>query len=280
MKNCYMLDVHLANKCNLHCDGCNHWSNYNFSEVFSEETLTKWAKPWSKRLNPERINLLGGEPLLNKECKEIVYSYRKLFPNSINKIFTNALLLSKQDWLYECLLKTNTALVITFHSRNERYLKKFKKELEYLKTWGEWTFEKDTWFRNVYNINGVEVEIRDMKNHWYRTYKGNGINAKPHTDNNQRKSWEVCISKNSIQLYNGSLHKCGPITYLNDFLDKYNLKNTPEWEPYSQYKGISPTCSDRELEIFLKKEDEFICTMCPANPEKVSDKEIFKLKER
>ena len=25
--------------------------------------------------------------ILNRECKEIVYTYRKLFPNSINKLF-------------------------------------------------------------------------------------------------------------------------------------------------------------------------------------------------
>tara|TARA_Y100000356_G_scaffold7440_1_gene5457 strand:- start:231 stop:1082 length:852 start_codon:yes stop_codon:yes gene_type:complete len=275
----YMLDVHVANKCNLHCDGCNHWSNYNFSEVFTNNTLEEWATPWSKRLNPERINLLGGEPFLNRECKEIVYTYRKLFPNSINKLFTNAFLLSKQDWLYDCLLETNTALVITFHSRDKRYLKKFKKELEYLKTWGKWTFEKDTWFRNVYNINGVEVEIRDMKNHWYRTYIGNGYNAKPYKDNDKRKSWEECVSKNSIQLYNGLLHKCGPITYLKDFLKKYNLQNDEDWVNYYNYIGLSPNCTDESLKEFLLREEEDICGMCPAHPNKVSDKEIFKLTE-
>ena len=98
-----MLDVHLANACNLHCDGCNHWSNYSFKEIFSNETLYEWAEPWSKRLNPERINLLGGEPLLNKECEQIVNTYRKLFPKSVIKLFTNGLLLSKQQWLYNCL---------------------------------------------------------------------------------------------------------------------------------------------------------------------------------
>ena len=39
MISCYMLDVHIANRCNLNCDGCNHWSNYGFKEIFSAETL-------------------------------------------------------------------------------------------------------------------------------------------------------------------------------------------------------------------------------------------------
>ena len=40
---CYMMDVHVANRCNLNCDGCNHWSNYGFKEIFSAKTLYNWA---------------------------------------------------------------------------------------------------------------------------------------------------------------------------------------------------------------------------------------------
>lgn len=276
---CYMLDVHVTNSCNLHCDGCNHWSNYGFIESFSCDTLTQWAKPWAERLIPERINLLGGEPLLNKECQEIVYSYRNLFPDSTNKLFTNAFLLSKQDWLYDCLKETNSVLVITFHSRNPKYLEKFKKEISCLKEWGQQKLVKETWFRKVYNINGVEVEIRDMKSHWYRTYKGHGKNAKPYTDNNPRKSWEECVSKHSMQLYHGKLHKCGAITYLKDFLEKYNLQEDKDWVNYYNYKGLSPDSTDNELINFLYKKEESICGMCPANPEKVNDKEVFILRE-
>ena len=58
MISCYMLDVHIANRCNLNCDGCNHWSNYGFKEVFSKNTLYQWAKPWAKIIKPERVNLL------------------------------------------------------------------------------------------------------------------------------------------------------------------------------------------------------------------------------
>ena len=74
--SCYMLDVHIANRCNLNCDGCNHWSNYGFQEIFSRKTLYDWAKPWSKIVKPERVNLL------NKECSKIMEDYRSLFSDS------------------------------------------------------------------------------------------------------------------------------------------------------------------------------------------------------
>ena len=273
---CPMLDVHLANRCNLNCDGCNHWSNYGFKEVFSRNTLYEWAEPWSKIVRPKRVNLLGGEPFLNKECDKIVKDYRKLFPDSILKLFTNGFIMSKQDWLQDTLRKNQCVLVITLHSDEKTYLKKFKNELQCLNNWGNPTVKMKTWFRTVFDYDGIEVEIRDMRGHWYKTYTGNGYSAKPFKDKMPRQSWENCVSKHSIQLYHGKLHKCGAITYLNDFLNKYNLLEDKDWKPYSNYKGLSPNESLNKINQFFKNEDEWICGMCPSNPDKKQSKEVFK----
>ncbi len=275
----YMLDVHLTNRCNLHCDGCNHWSNYSLSGLFSNATLRAWAEPWTEKVSPRRINLLGGEPFLNKEYPEIIATYRSLFPDSTLKIFTNGFLLSKQHGLHECLKENNAILIVTDHSRDPRYRGKLDKELSTIASWGERRLKKETWFRKVYDLNGVEVEIRDMKGHWYKTYTGNGVNARPYKDNNPRKSWEECVSKNSVQLYQGKLYKCGTIAYLNDFLEKFELREHPDWAGYCNYQALSPECTDGELKQFLLREEEEICRMCPAHPEKVSDKEVFVIKK-
>ena len=198
---CYMMDVHVANRCNLNCDGCNHWSNYGFKEIFSAKTLYNWAEPWSKIIKPERINLLGGEPLLNKECNKIVEQYRSLFPDSTIKLFTNGFTLSKHPWLPDTLRKNDCILVITLHSDEKTYLKKFKNELQCLNNWGNSTVKMKTWFRTVFDYEGIEVEIRDMRGHWYKTYTGNGYTAKPYKDEKPRESWENCVSKHSCLLY-------------------------------------------------------------------------------
>jgi hypothetical protein len=275
MINCYMIDIHLSNACNLMCEGCNHWSNYGFDEIFSAKTLKEWAEPWSKLLNPERINLLGGEPFLNKQCKEIVHCYRDLFPKSTLKLFTNGFLLSKQDWLIDTLKATNCALVISMHSNEKRYLKKFRKELSWLNNFGNLTVKKKTWFRTLFDLNGIEVEIRDNSNHWYRTYTGNGYTAKPYSDKDPRQSWENCVSKYSVQLYNKKLYKCGTIAYLNDFLNKYDLLEDEDWKPYSKYKGLSSKSSLEDIEKFFKTEEEWICNMCPSDPQNIKSKDVF-----
>lgn len=274
--NAYMIDLHIANACNLTCDGCNHWSNYGFKEKFSYDTIKSWLVPWKDKLSPQRFNILGGEPLLNKDAEKIIYLCKEVFPLAKHKFYTNALLLKNHTkWLFKALKDNDVSLVITLHSRNSRYLNLLKKNLAELKTWGDFDFKKETWFRKLYDISGVEVEIRDMKSHWYKTYTGNGYNARPFADKQPKKSWEECVSKDSIQLYHGALYKCGPIAYLNDFLNKYSLTDNEEWLQYSKYKPLLPNCSDEKLFEFLNREEEFICNMCPANPNRVIDKEIF-----
>ena len=53
------------------------------------------------------------------------------------------------------------------------------------------------------------------------------------------------------------------------------LTTNKEWKQYANYKPLLPTCSDEKLSGFLNREEEFICNMCPANPNRVVDKEIF-----
>ena len=53
------MNVHIANRCNLNLVAVITGQTTDLKEIFTAETL-KWAEPWSKILQPERINLLGG----------------------------------------------------------------------------------------------------------------------------------------------------------------------------------------------------------------------------
>jgi hypothetical protein len=48
---------------------------------------------------------------------------------------------------------------------------------------------------------------------------------------------------------------------------KYQLSD--KWRHYLQYEPLLPDCSDAELQAFLSREDEAVCGMCPANPERI-----------
>ena len=97
------LDIHVTNSCQLKCTGCNHYSNYGIHEHFTENTLVKWAEPWVDRIAFGKIQLVGGEPFLNKELKNICYSYRKLFPNTELLLFTDLTSIKISLTLYKLL---------------------------------------------------------------------------------------------------------------------------------------------------------------------------------
>ena len=243
------LDIHVTNSCQLQCFGCNHYSNYGIHEHFSNSTLTKWAEPWHERVKFGKIQLVGGEPFLNKELKDICYSYRKLFPDTELLLFTNGLLLSKNiNWLYDCLYENNIKLIISLHNKkDQKYLDKFKEQLYDFNNLYNFKLLEKTWFRSLYKVKDIEVEVRtvnetnpkDNKPHWTVTYKGTGPTMQPYNDNNIKESFKQCIVKNSLQLYKYNLWKCPPIAYLDDVLKKFNLKDDNKWKPYLEYEGLS-----------------------------------------
>jgi len=271
-----ILDIHLADKCNLRCDGCNHFSNYGFQEIHSLETIKTWVEPWKNRLIPQNVNLVGGEPFLNKEIFDILPYIRNNFSRNIN-VFTNGLLISKyKNEILEYFNELNINLIVSIQSKTEQtYINKVHKALSELKVSSNKTkVIKKSDYSFYIILDNIRIEVRDMSKHWYRTYKGSGADMKPYSDNKPRQSWENCVSKDSVQLYNGKLYKCNVITYLPATLDKLGIKD-PEWDKYLTYKPLASDCTDHELYLFNLKEEEKICGMCPANPEWISDKKIY-----
>ena len=100
----------------------------------------------------------------------------------------------------------------------------------YLRKSFELKLVEKTWFRSLYKVKDIFIEVRSVNSisphsntsHWNVTYKGRGKSMKPFTDNNIKESWNHCIVKNSLQLYNYNLWKCPPIAYLQDVLKKFN----------------------------------------------------------
>ena len=85
----------------------------------------------------------------------------------------------------------------------------------------------------------------------------------PFEDENPKKSWKHCISKDALQLHEGKLWKCPPLAYLPMQAEKYNL--SAKWDEYLKYKPLEVECTDEELKNFLNKKEESFCSMCPAN---------------
>ena len=249
------LEWHVAHSCNLTCVGCGHFSNHRHTGIVKYDELESWYKSWAHRLDPETIDILGGEPLLNKDIYNILFLTRKYWPDCENlNLQTNGFLLYKYPDLPKVLEETNISISLSKHSTKEAYMKKFAPAEELLLQW-----KKD------YNI---KAEVAPCHTYWFEIYKGYGNNMMPYEDNDAQKSWDNCITgQDCFQLLDNEIYKCAPLAYLPFQKKLYNL--SPKWDPYLKYKPITADCTDKELAEFFARGCESFCSMCPSNPKRM-----------
>ena len=77
------IEFHLAEHCNLGCYSCVQFSQVAEEEYYDIDEFERDVKRLFELTNGliGRIHFLGGEPLLNKNCKD--YFYNKVFNNLI-----------------------------------------------------------------------------------------------------------------------------------------------------------------------------------------------------
>ena len=93
------VEFDVARHCNLRCKGCTHYSNLIDEPIFGDinafsQNLARLGELFDDVL---LINLLGGEPLLNKNIADFVRESRSRFPNASVQVFTNGLLIPTLD---------------------------------------------------------------------------------------------------------------------------------------------------------------------------------------
>jgi hypothetical protein len=88
---------------------------------------------------------------------------------------------------------------------------------------------------------------------------------KPH-NNNPKDAFDMCIQQTCPLLYEGSIYKCSSIALLNRVLNDWKQPITNDWKPYTDYIGITPNSSDREIRQFIQNfgRPHKICSMCPT----------------
>ncbi len=254
------LEVHVTHVCNLHCDGCKHYSNYNHKGRLELSTFREWISAWSKVLRPKKLRLLGGEPTLHPDLPNFLYAARELWPETVTYIGTNGHFLDRHPTLLQALIDTQSRLTLSVHSKDPGYLAKVNPIREGLKKYREET--------------GVDLMETDVTEIWTKNYHGVGASMKPYADKKPQDSWTHCTAKYCMQLHENRLWKCAPVAYLGMQLEKFELTADPDWVPYLRYQSLGLEASLDEMREFLSRESEPVCGMCPARPPHVMDKTI------
>jgi hypothetical protein len=244
------LELAITHTCNLSCEGCSHFSDYKHNWFISLDQVKNWIKPWSKRIQPTKLfNILGGEPTLHKQLCEIIVITRQYFPTANLGMTTNGFHLHKHPDLFNILKKLKIKLKFSIHSQEIAYMNLMNDNIELAKEWSK---------------KGINVEwAKVWEEGWRKNYLNYGNNMMPFKDENPRSSWNNCMCR-CYQIVDGKIWKCPQIAYLKMQYEKFNLSG--DWKKYLDWKPLSPEASWGEQIDFFKKEEEFICGMCPAQP--------------
>lgn len=258
-----LLEYHVTKSCNLTCASCNHYTHilkgYNKKPKELDFDLANWAP----RLDVRTFHLMGGEPFVHKQLLAFCEIVRKHLATTEIFIYTNGLLIDRMpdlDLLGRRLSECNVGIKLTVHSQNAVYQQQIQKVYDILKNW-------ETSY-------GLSVIVRDQSNSWTRRYfeDTNGV-ISPFNDKRPRQSWNCCICRTSRQLVDGKIYKCPQIAYL-PYMKKLN-KTSPAFDRYLSYVPISYNATYSELKKFfhVANNAEFVCGMCPASHEYITDDE-------
>jgi len=239
-----ILDISTTIGCNLSCKGCNHFSNYFApGSKINTDTLIKDIKTILPRLDIERVSVIGGEPLLNPRCEEIVNACRS-HTNSFVYLYTNGvLLLQNEGWIRKVLEDPKVYLRVSVHTNEVRKILEKFRHPKLLVT--EHDVGQDMWFDSIKKRNG-------------KVY--------PYNHRNIAKSYKVCSCPNT-QLFRGKLWKCPNTAFLRELLSVTEQSDAEEWQEYL-VDGLPVDCSDDELTKFCEQSrlPDKVCNMCTSKP--------------
>lgn len=244
---CDYLEIPVALGCNLSCDNCSHFSNYKHKGILTIDECDTVTNTWSNKINPTKINILGGEPLINPDLIYIIEKISDKFDGQL-MLTTNGLLLPKKHKLLDVLYRKNVILNISIHSTDLQYLAQMRSVKELLKS------------------SNIVVIYNDSITPWYKRYIGYGNDMLPYEDDNKRLSWSNCKGRDCVQLYYNKLWKCAPVAYLQLQKQKFNISD--KWDRYLAYAPLTEDCSLQQIVDFYNSEEEDCCYMCPSRPER------------
>lgn len=251
IKENFLLEVNLADHCNLNCQCCDHFSPLAPPTFLNFDQYVKDIQRLAELTNHHigLMKLQGGEPLLNERLIEYIKVTREVFPNTYICIFTDGLLLSKwennsQGNLWEAIKQYEIEVRVTCYPIPLDVEKIKKQVLQYgIPIYTEsppYGKEARIWFLS---------EIGDQG---YRGIKHSVKHPFDLTGRQEPFRFISCYQFNeSIVLRDGKIYTCPMIPYVHYFNDYFGVNLQVSEEDYidiyhvNNYEEIAEFCTQR-----------------------------------
>jgi sulfatase maturation enzyme AslB (radical SAM superfamily) len=245
--------------CNLSCVGCTNYSDLKHSGYVSWSQGKEYIESWLKRIDIPDFGIMGGEPLINPECKDWLIGTRELMPTSQIRFTTNGLLLDQHwdivDLMYEL---GNISFKITVHSNND----KLEQLIHRIQNRYQWRpineFGIDRWVTD----NNFRFHVKRPST-FIKTYRNDYATMLP-WNSEPVDAFANCCQQTCPLLYQGKIYKCSTSGLLKNTVNRVAPELMPHWEPYI-VQGLGVDCSDNELLDFINNfgKPHAQCGQCP-----------------
>ena len=161
-------NIDIVSHCNLNCKGCGHFSPLSKENFISLESLRNDCKRLSELSNGkvERIDIMGGEPLLHPDIIEILCICRDYFIGEIN-VCTNGLLLpSMSDKFYSTCASKDINIAVTIYPIKldwEAIDKKAAFNHATIKKIGTKGYDHRLWYKNKRDLTGSQDKDQNFE---------------------------------------------------------------------------------------------------------------------
>lgn len=278
------VEFYITNVCNLTCENCNRFNNYNFTGWQRWSDHEAEYTEWSKKIRLQRITILGGEPLLNPTICDWVDGINRLWNRGV-QILTNGTRLNHVPGLYNRISKwqgehpgIRNWIGISLHNQNdtEKCFAEIQKFLQGKITHYErhhntstdnWTWGADHAFVDENNMR-VHVWLQD-------SFYPAAVSRSPMGKFSLHDSPpEVAHKHCGFAMFNchhfikGKLYKCGPVALFPEFDQQFGFEiSDQDRELINSYHPLSIHEFDHRGKDFLARIADTIpqCKFCPAN---------------
>ena len=267
------IEFYINNTCNLTCNGCNRFNNFNFTGVQKWQDYEEVYSRWAQRINIHQLVIMRGEPLLNPTIVNWISGLNKLWGENI-QILSNGTRLNNVKGLYEACLYGKNWIGVSIHNPLQiesivQQARNFLHGDDFYETGNIESLVRTPGYYKIEDKNGVRVEF------WSQTEFGQAAVHKDEktgrftlrqSDPIQTHQGCSFFQHKSYHMIQGKLYKCGPVALFPEFDQQHNLDLSKEDKKliYS-YKPLSIDEFNDTAKYFLDHIDEPLshCKFCP-----------------
>jgi sulfatase maturation enzyme AslB (radical SAM superfamily) len=239
--------------------GCTNYSDLKHTGYVSWQQGKQWLSDWLQRIDIPDFGIMGGEPLINPECRDWLIGARQMLPHSQIRFTTNGLLLPKHQDLIDLMYELgNISFKITVHidtpELNSSIDQVFKRY--------SWRPVREYGIDRWVTDNNFRFHVK-RSNKFIKTYKNDYNNMMP-WNSVSSQAFDACVQQTCPLLHQGKIYKCSTSGLLEQTVSRVSPHNTKHWEKYFE-PGMSSNCTHSELTAFI---DNFgkphpRCSQCP-----------------